>query len=255
MSDSKSTNKTFECFGLVIHGYDLNRVLTEVMTRPTQGQTSWIVTANPEILLYAKNNPNYWEALRQADLRLVDGRGLQIAGWFKGARASRVTGVELAKQLAELCAKRGLTMALIGGKEGVADRAAWYLRRQYPELKVFSEPGGRVSMDGGLDDAAEASLTHLVEIEPDVVLVAYGHPKQELWIQRAKARLPRTNVFMGVGGTFDFWVGDVKRAPQWMRSIGLEWLFRLVREPWRWRRIWNAVVVFPLAVVMGDRKP
>lgn len=244
-----STDSTFNCFGLVIHGYPLKRMITEIQTRYAQGMSTWIVTANAEILLHAKRHAEYWEAIRQADLRLVDGSGPQFAGWYKGTNPKRVAGVELAGALAELCAHQHWTMALIGGQEGVADKAAWHLRKLYPDIIVYSEPGGSVSIDGHLDDKAEASLTHLVEIEPDVVLVAYGHPKQDFWIQQHRSRLPRTKVFIGVGGTLDFWAGTVQRAPQWMRTTGLEWLWRLINEPKRWKRIWNAVIVFPLAVL------
>jgi len=248
-----NTALTFDCFGLVIHGYALDRMITEIQTRSAEGWPTWIVTANPEILLHAKKNPEHWEVLRQADFRTVDGMGLKLAGWLKHARPQRCVGVELAEAVAKLCVQNRWTIALIGGQEGVADKAAWYLRHAYPDIKVFSEPGGKVSPDGHLDEQAEASLTHLVEIEPDVVLVAYGHPKQDFWINQHRSRLPKTKVFIGVGGTLDFWSGTAQRAPQGMRSIGFEWLWRLIVEPQRWKRIWNAVVAFPLAV-LSDRR-
>lgn len=228
--------------------------MVNIQTRAAENLRTWIVTANPEILLEAKRRPAYWEILRQADLRLIDGRGLQLVGMLKGAKAVRVPGVDLAESLAELCTKNNWTMALIGGAEGVADKAAWALRKRYPDIQVFSEDGGHVESDGGLDQSAEASLNHLVEIEPDIVLVAYGYPKQEAWINRHKDRLPNTKVFMGVGGTFDFWAGNVKRAPGSMQVLGLEWLYRLYKEPWRAKRILNAVVTFPLAVLTDNRK-
>jgi len=253
MQNEECRINTFGCFGLVIHGHALDRIVMEIQTRSAEGRATWIVTANPEILLHAKNNPEYWEVLRQADFRTVDGIGLKLVGWFKHTKPERCTGVELAEAVAKLCAQNGWTLALIGGQEGVADKAAWHLRHTYPDIRVFSEPGGKVSPDGHLDDPAEASLTHLVEIEPDAVLVAYGHPKQDFWINQHRSRLPKTKVFIGVGGTLDFWAGTAKRAPHWMRSIGFEWLWRLATQPWRWQRIWNALVAFPLAV-LSDRR-
>lgn len=246
-----NTVSTFNCFGLVIHGYDLNYILTEIATRASQSLSTWVVTANPEILLQAKHDPAYWEVIRQADLRIVDGQGLQFAGWFKGARPHRVTGVDLSEALAKLCLERHWTVGLLGGlnKES-ADKAAWYLRRKYPNLSVFAEQGGQVGPDGVLDERAEASLTHLVEIEPDVLFVALGHPKQDHWISRYRQRLPKTKVFIGVGGTIEFWAGDVERAPKWIRSIGFEWLWRLLAQPWRWKRIWRALIAFPLQVLL-----
>ncbi|MDD5437906.1 MAG: WecB/TagA/CpsF family glycosyltransferase [Patescibacteria group bacterium] len=247
-----SSASTFNCFGLVIHGYPLETMVTEIQTRSAQGLPTWIVTANPEILLHAKNNPEYWEVIRQADFRVVDGMGLKFAGWVRGARPKRCVGVELAEAVAKLCVQNHWTLGMIGSQEGVADKAAWHLRKKYPNLMVFSENGGNISPDGHLDEKAEASLTHLVEIEPDVVLVAYGHPKQDFWIQKYRSRLPKAKVFIGVGGTLDFWAENAKRAPQWMRSMGFEWLWRLFTQPWRWKRIWNALIVFPFAVLLDQ---
>lgn len=251
---NENQQQTFTCFGLVIHGYNLKDVITGIMTRAAQGLSTWIVTANPEILLTARENPEYWEALREADYRLVDGFGLALCGGLKKSKANRVTGVDLSEQLAELCHRQKWTIALVGGSDGVADKAAWYLRKKYPGLSVFAEDGGKVSHDGHLDDAAERSLIRMREYEPQVVLVAYGHPKQEFWIKKSGQEIPSAKVFVGVGGTLDFWAGTAERAPEWMRKIGFEWLWRLIKQPQRWRRIWNAVVIFPLSVFFGKSK-
>lgn len=244
-----NTASTFNCFGLVIHGYDLNHIRTYLQTRAADHQKTWIVTANPEILLYAKQSPEYWEVLHQADLRIVDGKGLQLAGRLKKARAERVTGVELAEAVADLCAKNNWSLALIGGGEGVADKAAWFLRKQWPGLKVYAENGGSISQQGMADEEAEKAVIRLAEYEPDVILAAYGHPKQEFWINRYASNFPKTKLFMGVGGTFDFWSGQAKRAPRWLRVLGLEWCWRLMIQPSRWRRIYRAVIAFPWAVI------
>lgn len=240
---------TFECFGLVIHGYVLKRVMTEIQNRIANREQTWVVTANPEILLFAKKHADHWQALRQADLRCVDGFGLKMAGWYKGVNSERCTGVELADELVEMCLRNNWTLGLIGGRPEVADKAAWALRRQYPDIKVFAEDGGHLTIDGHMDEKAEASLTRMVEIEPDVLLAAYGHPKQDFWISQHRNQFPRTKVIIGVGGTLDFWSGMAKRAPKWIRAVGFEWLYRLINEPWRWRRIWHALVSFPLAVI------
>jgi len=237
---------SFSVFNLVIHGYSLNRLIQEVLTRASLNQQTWIVTANPEILLYAKNNSSYWDTLRQADIRSIDGFGLQLVGWLKGARGARVTGVNLANEAVKLCTKQNWTLVLIGGQNGAADKSAWMLRKRHPELKVFAEDGGNVSIDGIADEAGDSAITRLQEYEADVILVAFGHPKQELWIQRYRNRFPTAKLFIGVGGTLDFWSGNVKRAPSWMQKSGLEWLYRLITEPKRLPRIWNATVIFPL---------
>lgn len=247
--EAKSKKQNFECFGLVIQGWSLEKVMTWLQTRAARQEQTWVVTANPEILLYSKKHADHWQALRQADIRCVDGFGLKMVGWYKGARPDRCTGVELADELVSLCLRNGWTLGLIGGRPEVADKAAWALRRRYPDIKVFAEDGGHVTLDGHLDEKAEASLTRMVEIEPDVLLVAYGHPKQDYWISQHRNQLARTKIIVGVGGTLDFWSETVKRAPKWIRTIGMEWLYRLINEPWRWRRIWRALVEFPLAVI------
>jgi len=242
---------SFSVFNLIIHGYSLQRLVQEVLTRVSMKQKTWIVTANPEILLYAKKNSLYWDTLRQADIRSIDGFGLQLVGWLKGARGSRVTGVKLADEAVKLCVKQNWTLVLVGGKNGAADKSAWMLRKRHPELKVFAEDGGSISIEGIADEAGESAIIRTQEYEADVILVAFGHPKQEFWIQRYQDRFPTAKLFIGVGGTFDFWSGNTKRAPIWMQKIGLEWLYRLIIEPKRWPRIFNAVFIFPLKAIFN----
>jgi len=237
--------QTFFCFNLVIHGYDLNRIIEEVLTRISLNKTTWIVTANPEILLYAHKHPDYSEVIRQADLRTVDGTGLQFAGYWRGAKPKRVSGVILAESLIELSVKKSWTIVLIGGMEGVADKAAWFLRKKFPNIKVFSEPGGTISINGISDEEGEHAIVRIQEYEPDIIFVAFGHPKQEQWIYRNRDKFPTVKVYIGVGGTFDYWAEKVKRAPIWIQKTGFEWLHRLIVEPKRFKRIWNALVVFP----------
>jgi N-acetylglucosaminyldiphosphoundecaprenol N-acetyl-beta-D-mannosaminyltransferase len=243
---------TFSVFNLVIHGYSLNRLIQEILTRCSLNQQTWIVTANPEILLHAKQDNHYWDTLRQADIRSVDGFGLQLIGWLKGKAVKRVTGVKLADEVAKLCAKQNWTLALVGGEHGAGDKAAWMLRKRHPELKIFSDfNDGMISIDGIVDEAGDAAITRIQEYEADAILVAFGHPKQELWIQRYRDRFPTAKVFIGVGGTFDFWSGNAKRAPVWMQKIGLEWLYRLITQPKRWPRILRAIFIFPLKAILS----
>ncbi len=237
---------TFSVFNLVIHGYSLNRLIQEILTRASLNQQTWIVTANPEILLYAKKDNQYWETLRQADIRSVDGFGLQLISWLKGKSTKRVTGVKLADEVAKHCAKQNWTLVLVGGSEGAADKSAWMLRQRHPELKVYGENGGRISQDGIADEAGDEVISRIQEYKADTILVAFGHPKQEYWIARYRDKFPTAKLFIGVGGTFDFWSGNTRRAPAWMQNIGLEWLYRLVLEPKRWPRIFNAVIIFPI---------
>jgi N-acetylglucosaminyldiphosphoundecaprenol N-acetyl-beta-D-mannosaminyltransferase len=219
----------------------------------------WIVTANPEILLEAKRDKAYAEVLKQADARIVDGFGLWLMLKLAGQQTVRLTGVELANNLLQLAVKQQWRVALIGGREGVAEQAAAELKRTHPTLQIATEYGGEVSRNDGVNyvrprvidamenSAGEEARHRLTLFAPQLLLVAFGHPKQERWIARYLADFPSVKVAVGIGGTVDFWAGTAKRAPKLFQRLGIEWLWRLITQPKRIGRILNAVVVFPVA--------
>lgn len=239
----------FNCFGLVIHGLGREEIISRIETSEGHGGRIWIVTANPEILLAAKYNAGYWQVLNSADLRIVDGFGLQIAGWLKGASPQRQSGVELAEILLERAARKNQKVVFLGGQAGAADKASWIMRDKYLNLKISAIQGGLVGPDGHGDAAMDVAMRDLQSESPDILFVAFGHPKQEAWIAKNLPDLPSVKIIMGVGGAFDFWSGKIKRAPAFLRACGLEWLWRLCKQPERWRRIFNAVVVFPIEII------
>lgn len=252
MKPSTPSRSGFECFGLVINGIDFETAKQRIEEINRQGHAAMVVTANPEILLYARKHPDYWNTLRQADLKLVDSFGLQIAGWVKGSKPVRVTGVDLAKQLIALAAERGWKVALLGGSKevpGAPDKAAWELRKLFPDLLIMAEEFGAIDKDGDDGESGAEARFRLTQFAPELILVAFGHPRQETWLVRHLQEFPNAKIAIGVGGTLDYWSGAKKRAPGWMRKSGFEWLYRLIREPKRWRRIFDAVVVFPLVFV------
>ncbi len=236
---------TFEIFGLVIHGYSAVEAIERLRWMNAQGKQVMIVTANPEILLAAKRDARYWNVLRQADLRLVDSIGLQCAGRMRGVVPHRVPGVDFAEKLLEESIEHGWRVAFIGGQDEIVERAGWNMRKKFPEIILSTEQGGTVSMEGESDEKGNEALMRLTQFAPDVIFVAFGHPKQESWIVQHLAQLPSVKVAIGVGGALDYWSGSVKRAPHWMQACGLEWLYRLLREPKRIKRILQAVFVFP----------
>jgi N-acetylglucosaminyldiphosphoundecaprenol N-acetyl-beta-D-mannosaminyltransferase len=251
MKQSPNTNSSFDCFGLVIRGFDYAGFLEQADQANRLGKQVMAVTANPEILLYAKRHPDYWNVLRQADFRLVDSFGLGLAGRFKGAKPSRLAGVDLAWRLCATAQDRGWKIGLIGGEAGIADKAAWKLRQSFPSLQVMAEQGGKAMPDGTDDEAGAEARYRLTHFAPDILLVAFGHPRQEAWIARNLHDMPSVKIALGIGGTLDFWSGAKERAPAWMRRLGLEWLYRLIREPSRAKRIFDAVFIFPWHVA-GD---
>lgn len=234
-------------FGVPVEGWSLEKIIERVQSTNV---CTWIVTANPEILLEARQDREYMRTLLQADLRTVDGVGLKIFGLVSDQAWVRVTGVELAERLIQLAAERDWKVGFFGGDEGAARISGEKWQKIYPGLSIWSEQGGRVEKDGSDHEAGEEARHRLTIFAPDILLVAFGHPKQERWIRRYMADFPSLKVVVGVGGVFDYWAGHVLRAPVFLQKAGLEWLWRLILQPWRIGRIFRAVIVFPVLVVI-----
>ncbi len=239
-------------FGIPIEGFSMNETLHRI---DEAHEPMWIVTANPEILLAARRDPAYAETLRRAHMRLVDGFGLWFLLRFFGHHTTRVTGVMLAEALIQESVQQNWNVAFVGGAQGIAVAAAEKTRRVYPSIRLHAEYGGAVASDGS-DDAEGLEARHrLQQCTPEILFVAFGHPKQEQWIEKHLQEFPSVQAVIGIGGTLDYWAGIKTRAPTWMRSIGLEWMWRLMLEPRRWKRIWDAVVVFPIVAVYSRLRP
>lgn len=202
-----------------------------------------VCTVNPEFIVDARRNPAFAGVLRRADLRVADGVGVLWAARLLGqALPERVTGSDGIYRIAERAAQQGWRVFLLGAGPGVAAATADILRARYPGLVVAGAYGGSPA-----DAEWPAIRGWLESTQPDLLFVAYGHPKQDFWIDRHRGELP-VAVALGVGGAFDFVAGVAVRAPVWMRRLGLEWLHRLVREPWRWRRMLKLPVFAALVV-------
>jgi N-acetylglucosaminyldiphosphoundecaprenol N-acetyl-beta-D-mannosaminyltransferase len=205
----------------------------DAIDRLIEGEDCQLVaTVNPEFVMRARADPEYAGILESAALSLIDGWGVLWAARRNGCRdAERVPGVDLVWGLAARCTERGHRLFLLGAEPGVAEQAASRLRAVHPELIIAGCHSGSPRLE---DD--EAALEAILPARPDVLLVAYGAPNQEAWIVRNRDRVP-ARVAIGVGGALDYVAGRVSRAPGWMRRAGLEWLFRLFRQPWRVRRM------------------
>lgn len=191
-----------------------------------------ICTVNPEFVMDARRNPDFAAALQRADLRVPDGVGILWAARLLGSPLKeRVTGSDGIYYIAQRAAERGWRVYFLGAAPGVAEQTAEQLRALYPGLQVAGTFAGSPA-----EDLWPEIASRLAEAEPDILFVAYGHPNQDLWIDRHRAALPAA-VALGIGGAFDFVSGVAVRAPRWMRRLGIEWLHRFVRQPWRWRRM------------------
>jgi N-acetylglucosaminyldiphosphoundecaprenol N-acetyl-beta-D-mannosaminyltransferase len=191
-----------------------------------------IVTVNPEFVMRAQHDEEFRVVLERAALALPDGVGLLWAARVLGQPLrERVTGSDSLPEIAALGAEKGYRLYLLGAAPGVAAQAAEILRERNPGLQIVGTFAGSPAPS----DEAEI-IARITSAAPDFLFVAYGAPQQDLWIHRHLHRLG-VPVCMGVGGAFDFIAGIAPRAPLWMRQRGLEWLHRLLTQPWRWRRM------------------
>ncbi len=270
---------TIDILGVKIAPVSLEQAVSKIFEFCGLERAHLIVTPNPEIVMCAQSNPKYLAVLNSSDLSVPDGTGLQmaaeflampidprpgwrvigivVAGWrvalipLTGRRFKRiphrVTGVDLVNRLICEVGRRNLSVYFLGGAEGVAEEVARIIRANNPEVKVVgAASGGWINQRGvGLDD--EMVLERINQVHPDILITAFGSPKQELWLANNLSRL-NIKVAIGVGATFDFIVGRQKRAPEWVRKGGIEWLWRLIRQPTRLKRIWQAFPVFPLHI-------
>ncbi len=234
--------------GVPINNITIDDALAQVASFLQQGQPHQIVTVNPEFVMEAQHNPEFQRVLLQADLATPDGFGLLLAARWQGTPLrGRVTGVELTQRIAQLAAQNGYRLFLLGAAPGVAQQAAAVLIAQSPGLTIVG------CFAGSPAPRHEPFLRQIIAAaRPDILFVAYGHPAQDLWIARNQPFL-RIPVAMGVGGVFDYLAGRTPLAPACIRRIGLEWLYRLVHQPWRWRRILVAVPCFTWAVLRAPR--
>lgn len=223
--------KQARILGVKVDCLDMRSALSEIERFVDEGGPHLVATVNPEFVMRAQRDHAFARVLASAELCLPDGTGVVWAARRQGCDLlGPVTGVDLVQPLAEMCARRGFRMFLLGAAPGVADELADRMRATNPGLEVAAHAGA--------PDAAhdEEALRRIHDHQTQVLLVAYGAPVQEMWIDRLRNRLG-VAVAVGVGGAFDYLTGQVPRAPEWMRAAGLEWLHRLVRQPWRIRRM------------------
>lgn len=225
-----------EILEINIQNYDRKDILVETLKYIKKPRGSFhIVSLNPEIFTLINEHPDYAETVREAQIRIVDGVGVVLAGRILGiGPIHRVTGVELMLDLLELANKGSFRVVLIGGGPKIAEEVVECQKQRFPEAKLFGIEGIH-DINNPTEDEEKKLFTIIADRKPHLVFVAFGSPEQELWLYRNRHKFEAT-VCMGVGGTFDFLSGHVHRAPKLIRSIGLEWLFRLVLQPWRWKR-------------------
>lgn len=207
-------------------------VLELVWRRVEQRSPAQIVTVNAEYVMLARKDEEFAALLARAEFATPDGAGVVWAMRRKGATIrERVGGADLIWSMCERAAALGQRVFFLGGSPGVAAETAARLQHAFPGLVVAG------TCSGSPERSEEASIVDLIRrSKADIIFVAFGAPRQDVWVAR---NLRRTGaaIGIGVGGSFDYIAGTARRAPVWMRKRGLEWLWRLIRQPRRWRRM------------------
>jgi N-acetylglucosaminyldiphosphoundecaprenol N-acetyl-beta-D-mannosaminyltransferase len=235
----------FTLLGVPIDSLTEVEAIDWVAAALSEGRPRLVASINPERIMQARREPALNGILQNADLALADGAGVLWAARRLGhPLPGRVTGVDLLQALAARGAKEGWRFFFLGGAPGVAQMAGAVLARRFPGFRLAGTYAGsaRPEDDRAAVEAVRASGAQLL-------FVAYGGGAEEAWLERNLAGSGAI-VGMGVGGAFDFISGRARRAPPWMREHGLEWLYRLGRQPWRWRRM-LALPRFAMQVIRG----
>ncbi|HEX2988376.1 MAG TPA: WecB/TagA/CpsF family glycosyltransferase [Chloroflexota bacterium] len=224
--------RSYYILGMRVDDVTFDEALSMIDEYIQSGKSHRVVTPNPEFAMAARGDPHFLKALNGSSLAIPDGIGLMLAARLAGQRfREHVRGTDLVHRAAALCARKGYRMFLLGAAPGVAEEAAARLVEANPGLQIAGCFAGVSGPQG--DDETVAAISRAGRV--DLILVAYGAPAQEAWLARNQERLG-IPCGIGVGGVFNFLSGRSKRAPAWVRRIELEWLYRLITEPWRWKR-------------------
>lgn len=224
-----------------IQGFDVDTFTFEQAVDWAYSKHGQIVTINPEMISAAQSNLEFADIIKKAELVVADGIGVEIGLKILGYNVKRIAGIDLGKALIEKFTASGKSVAMIGAKPGVVDSAVVNLTKEYQNLNVV------YSHDGYFDND-EDIIESVISANPDLILVALGSPKQEFFIHNIKEKLPNSTL-IGLGGSFDVWAGVVERAPKIYQKLGLEWLYRTLKEPKRFKRIFPTLPLFVLKVL------
>lgn len=221
-----------QILGVDVNTENYDELIPKLFQNIDAQKKSLVVAINPEKLMKAKDDPALKALLNRVEFQIPDGIGVIIASKLqKGDIKSRVTGVDMMDRIVREAARTGKSIFLYGAKPGVAEAAAAKLIDIYPDLQVAG------TQDGYEKDERKV-ISKINEAKPDILFVAMGSPKQELWIEEHRENL-HPILYQGVGGSFDVLAGNIKRAPAAFQKVGAEWLYRLLLEPSRIKRQMN----------------
>lgn len=233
----KPTAHTVNILGIDFEPMDVYEARKKIRDMLRTKGAKTIYTPNPDFLIRAYKNRHLSKLLRSADMLLPDGVGLTLAARLKGEPLPcRITGIDTAEWILSFAARKGLSVYLLGARPEVAWRAATALQKRFSGLRICGTHHGYFNKHARSADNRQI-LARINACAPDILFVCFGFPEQELWISENAQKIPSLRLCMGLGGSLDIWSGDVTRAPKLMQSMGLEWLWRTVREPRRIRTV------------------
>jgi N-acetylglucosaminyldiphosphoundecaprenol N-acetyl-beta-D-mannosaminyltransferase len=251
----------FKVFGCPIANLSLEQVAAQLREYLAQNKQHLVVTANPEILTYAYKHPKYAQVISQASLLIPDGIGVVLASYLspQPLRQGRVTGVELVRKLIKESGQYGYSVYLVGSQtKDILYKATQNLSKDYGKINIVGYKTGPFFSSEASFPLKSADndelLKDITELRPDILLVAFGHPKQELWLDYYMSSLP-VKIGIGIGGTLDYLAGICPEAPKLFKKMGLEWFWRLITRPkLRFSRIFKAIIVFPVLYLVSRLK-
>ncbi len=255
--------------GVLVDNVTVSEAIERIKSFVSSGKANYVVTPYSEFIVEADKNTRYKEVLNKADLSVPDGIGILWAAKFlslpkrdpiitflnwlgslisivldpdstRSVIKEQVTGRKLIWDIAQMAAENNFSLALAGGFDGVAEKSAEVLKQKFPTIKI--------NLALTPDKFDDSLVEKISQSNSDILLIAYQPPRQEMWIAENLNKL-NVKVAMGLGGTFDYLAGRRQPAPDLIHHLGLEWMWRLVTQPWRIKRMWNAIVNFSILVL------
>ncbi len=228
--------------GLKIDDFSFEDAVQKALELLKEDKVSQVVTINPEMFSQAKKDSGFKKIVEEAEMVVPDGVGVKLALKLKGQNVRRIAGIDFAKRLLEESSKNGISVGIVGAKEEVITKAVKELQASIEGLNIVYYHNGYFSDDNEIYNG-------LKETSPRLILVAMGSPRQEEFIYNAKQAL-NPALMVGIGGSLDVWSGTVKRAPEIYQKLGLEWLYRTVSQPERFKRIFPTLPLFLIKALM-----
>ncbi|HWA51581.1 MAG TPA: WecB/TagA/CpsF family glycosyltransferase [Patescibacteria group bacterium] len=245
MKNTKTYSKFTKILGIKVNSNQKNELLEEISLKLKSKSKFTIFTPNPEIILEACNDLKLKEILNKSDFNLPDGNGLKIAD----PKLEIIKGREFMLDLFKLGNDKKLKIYLLGSTKDVNTKSLNKIKKEFPNIKAKGE--SNISVTKGNINLPFDILKNINLFKPDILFVALGAPKQEYLINKYRNEI-NAKCFMAIGGSLDYFSGQVRQVPDFFTKFSLEWLWRLIQEPKRAGRIFNAVIVFPLKVILSD---